>query len=155
VHVSHRAEEALRLADRVAVLVDGAVHQLGDPDGVVLRPASPTVARLVGYDNVIPGEINQTGQVLIAGKPCGLREALPPGPITVAAWGAAIRLVAREPDVFEATVERISPGTGRWDVVLSGGPPLRAHLPLDQAPPRPADRVGVRLDAALATVIQR
>jgi ABC-type sulfate/molybdate transport systems ATPase subunit len=153
VHVSHRAEEALRLADRVAVLVEGAVQQLGEPAAVVLAPATAGVARLVGYDNVIRAEIDATGQVLIAGRRCGLSEARPPGPVTVAAWGAAIQLVAPQPDVFAATVERVSPGTGRWEVVLSGGAPLRAHLPLDQAPPRPADRVGVRLDAALATVI--
>ena len=153
VHVSHRAEEALRLADRVAVLVEGAIQQLDDPATVALRPASANVARLVGYDNVIPAEIDQTGQVLIAGKPCGLHETRPPGPTTVAAWGAAIQLVATAPDVLEATVERVSPGTGRWDIVLAGHPPLRAHLPLHHAPPRPADRVAVRLDPALATLI--
>jgi ABC-type sulfate/molybdate transport systems ATPase subunit len=153
VHVSHRAEEALRLADRVAVLVDGAIQQLDDPAAVALRPASANVARLVGYENVIPAEIDRTGQVLIAGRPCGLRDTRPPGPITVAAWGAAIQLTATGPDVLEATVERVSPAAGRWDVVLAGGSPLRAHLPLDHAPPRPAVRVGIRLDAALATVI--
>lgn len=153
VHVSHRAEEALRLADRVAVLVDGAIQQLGAPAAVVLRPASATVAQLVGYDNVIPAQIDQAGQVLIAEKPCGLNDTRPPGPVTVAAWGAAIQLVAAAPDVLEATVQRVSPGTGRWDVVLAAGSPLRAQLPLDRVPPGPGDRVGVRLDAALATVI--
>ena len=153
VHVSHRADEALRFADRVAVLVDGAVQQLDTPAGVVLRPASATVARLVGYDNVIPAEVDQTGRVLIAGKPCGLREARPPGSVTVAAWAAAIHLAATGPDVLEATVERVSPGTGRWDVVLAGDLALRAQIPLDQTPPRSGDRAGVRLDAALTTVI--
>ena len=153
VHVSHRAEEALRLADRVAVLVDGAVRQLDDPAAIVQGPVDATVARLVGYDNVIPAEIDPTGQVLIAGKPSGLAEARPPGPATVAAWGAAIQLVPAAPDVFEATVERVSPSTGRWDVILASDQPLRAHLRLDIAPPRLADRVGVRIDATLATVI--
>jgi ABC-type sulfate/molybdate transport systems ATPase subunit len=153
VHVSHQAEEALRLADRVAVLVDGAVRQLDDPAAVAQRPVDATVARLVGYDNVIPAEIDPTGQVLIAGKPSGLAEARPPGPATVAAWGAAIQLAPAAPDVLEATVERVSPSTGRWDIILAADPPLRAHLRLDIAPPRLADRVGVRIDATLATVI--
>jgi ABC-type sulfate/molybdate transport systems ATPase subunit len=153
VHVSHRAEEALRLADRVAVLVDGAVQQLDDPAVVVQRPVDATVARLVGYDNVIPAEVDQTGHVLIAGKPCGLGEVRPPGPATVAAWGGAIQLVPAQPHVLEATVERVSASTGRWDVILAADQPLRAHLPLDTAPPALADRVGVRIDATLATVI--
>jgi ABC-type sulfate/molybdate transport systems ATPase subunit len=153
VHVSHRAEEALRLADRVAVLVDGAVQQLGDPAAVVQRPVDATVARLVGYDNVIPAEVDGTGRVLMAGKPSGLGVARSPGPVTVAAWGAAIKLVPVEPDVFQAIVERVSPSTGRWDLILAGAQPLRAHLTLDTAPPRVADRVGVRIDATLATVI--
>ncbi|MDQ5834747.1 MAG: ABC transporter ATP-binding protein [Actinomycetota bacterium] len=153
VHVSHRAEEALRIADRVAVLVAGAVDQLGAPGDVVRRPATAIAARLVGYDNVIPAEIDRHGQVLIAGEPCGLREARSPGPVTVAAWGAAVQLMPSKSAGLQATVERVSPGAGRWDVVLAGPAPLRAHLPLDHALPRPGDRVGVRLDAALATLI--
>jgi ABC-type sulfate/molybdate transport systems ATPase subunit len=155
VHVSHRAEEALRIADRVAVLVDGAVDQVGPPGDVVRRPATATVARLVGYDNVIPAEIDRHGEVLIAGKPCGLRETRSPGPVTVAAWGAAVQLMPSESAALEALVERVSPGAGRWDVALAGEAPLRAHLPLDQAPPRPGDRVGMRLDSALATLISQ
>jgi ABC-type sulfate/molybdate transport systems ATPase subunit len=154
VHVSHRAEEALRIADRVAVLVDGAVQRLDDPAAVVQRPVDATVARLVGYENVILAEIDGSGRVLIAGKPSGLSEVGSPGRVTVAAWGAAIKLVPAEPDVFQATVERVSPSTGRWDVILAGAQPLRAHLPLDTAPPGLADRVGVRIDATLATVIR-
>ena len=38
VHVSHRAEEALRLADRVAVLVAGELRQLAPPAALVSRP---------------------------------------------------------------------------------------------------------------------
>ena len=54
VHVSHRAEEALRLADSVAALTDGAIRQLSDPASIVRQPADATVARLVGYENVLP-----------------------------------------------------------------------------------------------------
>jgi hypothetical protein len=33
-------------------------------------------------------------------------------------------------------VERVSPGPGRWELILSAGETLRAHLPLDEPPPR-------------------
>ena len=76
VHVSHRADEALRLADRVAVIAEGVFRQVGEPALVVQQPADATVAKLVGYDNVIPVEIDASEGVLIAGKPCGV----PSGP---------------------------------------------------------------------------
>jgi ABC-type sulfate/molybdate transport systems ATPase subunit len=152
VHVSHRADEALRVADRVAILSDGMIRQLGTPSSVVRRPADATVANLVGYDNVIRVETDQTGQVLIAGVRCGL-PAHPPGAGALATWGAAIRIAPPGRGPLEATVQRVSPGPGRWEVVLAAGETLRAHLPLDEVPPQINELVSVTIDPAQATVI--
>ena len=152
VHVSHRADEALRLADRVAVIAEGVFRQVGEPALVVQRPADATVAKLVGYDNVIPVEIDATEGVLIAGKPCGV-PAAHHGAGTLAAWGTAVRIDRAGSGALDATVERVSPAPGRWEVTLSAGETLRAHLPLDTQPPQPGDRVGVRVDPAQATFI--
>jgi hypothetical protein len=54
-----------------------------------------------------------------------------------------------------ATVERISPGPGRWEIALTAPMPLRAHLPLGVSPPRAGERVAVVLDPRLATVVAR
>ncbi|MGH2743330.1 MAG: ABC transporter ATP-binding protein [Thermoleophilaceae bacterium] len=153
VHVSHRADEALRLADRVAILSDGVVRQLGTPASVVQRPADATVAKLVGYDNVIPVETDRTGQVLIAGVRCGLPAPDTPGAGTLAAWGAAIRITPPGSGPLDATVERLSPGPGHWEVILAAGETLRAHLPLDAVPPETGELVAVNVDPAQATVI--
>jgi len=153
VHVSHRADEALRLADRVAVLVEGAVRQLGEPGRVLREPSDGTVARLLGYDNVVPAVVAPGGEVLIGGRPCGLRSDGPPGAVTVAAWGSALRLAAPGAGALEATVEHVAPGAGCWEVVLAGEPPLRAHLPVPEPPPQPGERRAVRLDPELATLI--
>ena len=48
--VSHDPTDVLALADRVAVMVDGAIRQVGSADDVFLRPADEVVARLVGSD---------------------------------------------------------------------------------------------------------
>lgn len=129
VHVSHRAEEALRLADRVAVLTDGTVRQLADPTSVVQRPADATVATLVGYENVLPVHIDKSGHVLIDGAPCGVEATTEPGAATLACWATAIRVVPPQTTPLHATVERVTHGSGRWEVSLTGAQALHAHAP--------------------------
>ena len=153
VHVSHRPDEALRLADRVTVLVEGAVRQLAEPSLLLREPSDATVARLVGYENVVGGRIDADGRVLVAGRPCGLTSDRPPGDVTVAAWAAAVRLGRPGHGFLEVTVEQVAAGPGRWEVVLAGEEALRAHLPLSQAPPAAGDRRAVSLDPGLATLV--
>jgi ABC-type sulfate/molybdate transport systems ATPase subunit len=154
VHVSHRPEEALRLADRVAVLVDGTVRRLATPSRLLREPADATVARLVGYENVVAGRIDADGRVLLAGRPCGLRSDRPPGAVTVAAWAGAVRLGPPARGSLEATVDQVAAGPGRWEVVLAGEEALRAHLPLSERPPAAGERRAVSLDPEMATLVR-
>jgi len=55
--VTHDRTEALVLADRVAVIVEGAVRQVGATADVFARPADPAVARIVGVDTLAPGTV--------------------------------------------------------------------------------------------------
>ena len=153
VHVSHRAEEALRLADSIAALTDGAIRQLSDPASIVRQPADATVARLVGYENVLPVEIDAGGRVLIGGAPSGVITTTAPGSAVLAAWATAIHLVAPGSAPLRATVERVSQGPGRWEIALAGNEKLRAHLPFERPPPRTGDHVAVRVDPPRAVVI--
>ncbi len=153
VHVSHRAEETLRLADRLAILTDGTLRQLSDPATVVRRPADGTVARLVGYENVVPVQVDPSGQVMIGGAPCGITATTGAGPATLATWATAIALTAPGDATLNATVERASQGPGRWEVTLDAAETLRAYLTLDQTPPRQGERLGVQIDPAHAVVI--
>jgi len=153
VHVSHRAEEALRLADRVAVLTDGTIRQLGPPASVVRRPADGTVARLVGYENVVAVQIDTSGQARIDGAPCGVSATTGPGSATLAAWATAISPNTGSGAPLSAVVKRISPGAGYWEVTLDAGKTLIAHVALDQPVPPIGDQVGVVIDASHAVVI--
>ena len=60
--VTHDREEALALADRIAVMGEGRVEQIGAPAEVYASPASPAVASLVGPCMLAPGVI-QGGKV--------------------------------------------------------------------------------------------
>lgn len=56
IFVTHDQEEALSLSDRVAVIFDGTVAQMGPPQAVYARPASREVAAFVGESNFLPGQ---------------------------------------------------------------------------------------------------
>lgn len=53
--VTHDQEEALAVADRVAVMRAGRVEQIGTPEDLYVRPATPFVADFVGLSNRLPG----------------------------------------------------------------------------------------------------
>jgi ABC-type sulfate/molybdate transport systems ATPase subunit len=133
--------------------VEGAVRQLAEPSHVLREPSDATVARLVGYENVVRGRIAPDGELLLAGHPCGLRSGRPPGEVTLAAWATAVRLGKPGRGSLEASVEQVATGPGHWEVVLAGDEALRAHLPLSEPPPAEGDRRSVSLDPALATLL--
>jgi ABC-type Fe3+/spermidine/putrescine transport system ATPase subunit len=53
--VTHDQEEALSMSDRLAVMNEGKVEQVGSPEDVYLRPSSPFVAGFLGAVNWIEG----------------------------------------------------------------------------------------------------
>jgi len=56
--VTHDQEEAMALADRIAVMDGGAVQQVGTPEEIYLRPKSRFVADFIGESNIIDGHID-------------------------------------------------------------------------------------------------
>ena len=66
IFVTHDQEEALAVADRVAVMRDGVIEQLGAPEDLYRRPQTPFVAGFVGESNKIAGTLSG-GEVRIPG----------------------------------------------------------------------------------------
>ncbi len=57
IYVTHDQREALALSDRVAVLNDGRIEQVGRPEEIYDRPTSTFTARFVGDANLVPAEV--------------------------------------------------------------------------------------------------
>ncbi|MCU1407529.1 MAG: transporter ATP-binding protein [Glaciihabitans sp.] len=55
--VTHDQEEALAVADRVAVMREGRIEQIGTPEQLYGSPATPFVANFVGLSNRVPAEL--------------------------------------------------------------------------------------------------
>ena len=68
VFVTHDREEAFGIADRVAVMRDGHLEQIGVPRAVYDRPANPFVAEMVGSSDFLVGEINGNFAVTEIGR---------------------------------------------------------------------------------------
>jgi putative spermidine/putrescine transport system ATP-binding protein len=59
IYVTHDQEEALSLADRIVVLRDGVVRQVGTPDELFSRPLHRDVAEFMGFRNAICGVLDR------------------------------------------------------------------------------------------------
>src|SRR5262249_7049470 len=57
IYVTHDQDEALSLADRIVVMRDGVVRQVGTPAELYSRPAHADVAEFMGYRNLLPTRI--------------------------------------------------------------------------------------------------
>jgi peptide/nickel transport system ATP-binding protein len=71
VFVTHDQEEAFALSDRIAILRDGRLQQLGTPEELYRYPANPFVAAFVGRANFLPGRLveseGETGVAELSG----------------------------------------------------------------------------------------
>jgi spermidine/putrescine transport system ATP-binding protein len=66
IHVTHDQEEAMTMADSIAVMNKGHIEQLGSPDQLYEEPATPFVARFLGVSNLLEGEAQGDGTVKLS-----------------------------------------------------------------------------------------
>ena len=68
VHVTHDQEEAMTMADTIAVMNSGRIEQLGTPADLYERPATAFVAGFLGKSNLLDGTITGEGQIDLVGR---------------------------------------------------------------------------------------
>jgi putative spermidine/putrescine transport system ATP-binding protein len=79
IYVTHDQEEALSMSDRIVVMNEGRVEQVGTPSEIYNRPRTRFVASFVGTLNVLQGEVVDpgAGRVRIDDQDIALAQALP------------------------------------------------------------------------------
>ena len=124
IYVTHDQEEALSLSDRIAVMFDGRVHQVGTPEEIYATPTHRKVAEFVGEGNYLPGTVREASSSHVAVRVAGghtLSAAVPGS--GVVATGA--ELVAS----FRLHHAEVLPSAdGRADNALSGTVVHRIYL---------------------------
>jgi len=121
VYVTHDQAEALAVSDRVGVMHDGRVEQVGTPEAVYREPESRFVAEFVGDNNLLDGEVTATDPPRATVE--GVEVDLPPGASGRVTVGERVTLSVRPeaisvlPDIadsaegrrmtLEATVESV------------------------------------------------
>ena len=68
VYVTHDQEEALTMSDRLAVMNDGEIEQIGTPKETYEEPASAYVADFLGVANLLPATVTTPGRVTVNGS---------------------------------------------------------------------------------------
>src|SRR6202795_972027 len=82
IYVTHDQEEALSLSDRVAVMKDGRVLQVGAPKELYERPRTRFVADFVGTNNLVPGRVSErVGGEMVVDTALGRLRAVPSGTV--------------------------------------------------------------------------
>lgn len=104
-YVTHDQAEALSLGDRVCVMYEGSINQIGPPQDVYARPSDRFVAEFVGEMNFIYGKIitPQEADSPIGRLRCMIPEGLPVGSrVTLAIRPEHLRLSRTAPDGQQA-----------------------------------------------------
>jgi molybdopterin-binding protein len=139
--VTHDRAEAQALADRVAVLLAGRIHQLDETTRVFWAPASEDVARFVGVETIVEGRVEsidagvavvgvagrrvEVGASAVAGD--RVRVAIRPEDVTLLAAGDTLPVSGMR-NRLDGVVTSVTPSTPHVRVVVNCGFPLVAAL---------------------------
>jgi putative spermidine/putrescine transport system ATP-binding protein len=156
VYVTHDQEEALSMADRLVVLRDGTVQQVGTPEQLHTRPANRHVADFMGYRNLLPMTVTEVAGAAVRVEGAGLSlrgtavEPVRPGEdVVVAVRPEDLRLSGSG---IPATVEVVEYQGREFAIEARTNGGVRLHLRASERP-SPGDKVQV--EAAHVLVFPR
>ena len=115
-HVTHDQEEAMTMADTVAVMNKGRIEQMGAPEELYELPRTTFVANFLGQSNLFTGEVVESGSDAVTVDIAGLGIKVPreraqrhAGEVTIGVRPEKLTLHTRKPDTA-AGVNILGPG---------------------------------------------
>jgi spermidine/putrescine transport system ATP-binding protein len=145
IFVTHDQDEALSMSDRIAVMLDGRVEQLADPDTIYDHPATAFVAGFIGKQNFFEGTSRDAGHT-VQGDGWTFKTSLEPigaidgGPALAAVRPEAIQVSedqpAEGPNAISGTLASVSHlgDVIQFVVMTPGRKEIIARLPRPRAP---------------------
>lgn len=149
--VTHDAEEAMFMADELALMVGGAIIQYGPPEQVYLNPNSLDAARLLGEVNSWSGPV-KNGQLE---SPFGKFEAELIGDkreATLLARPEAVQLIPDAKGKFEVTESHPLGAQAAMKIKAPTGETWDSRMPIGKRV-APGEMVEINLDGGLTTIV--
>ena len=146
IYVTHDCEEAMSVADHMAILEDGKIAQEGKPDDVYARPETLYVAQLIGSPsiNILEGQRDDNGIEVSLGH---IAEMAGSGPVSVAVRPEALAITAPGEGDLRGKIADVERLGGFSVLTVSGGGEIRAIAKGDVAQ-QIGDEVGLVVDAS-------
>jgi ABC-type Fe3+/spermidine/putrescine transport system ATPase subunit len=131
IYVTHDQHEAFTMSDRIGVMRNGKLIQVGAPREIYEKPATIDVAKFVGATNLLPGKVVSSGVVEISGVKFAAPSSAPMGDGMVMIRPERIHLGA---GTQQATIERVTFAGSSLRVALDvSGIKLVAEIPNDES----------------------
>ena len=164
IYVTHDQEEALSLSDRIVVMSEGRIEQIGSPYEIYNFPQTPFVASFVGTLNVLPAQVvNAADQLLeVEGQPVHVARPL----VSVPATGTVSLALRPEALNRNAAASDVNQLQGVVEETLFLGAVMRVRVRVgqhviavdefsrpDSAPPQPGTPTRISFPAEAALVL--
>jgi ABC-type Fe3+/spermidine/putrescine transport system ATPase subunit len=145
IYVTHNQAEAMLVSDRIGVMRDGLLLQVGTPEDIYSRPRDEFVAGFFGKANLLRGEAGSSG-LRVGGSMLALARPPAPGPATLLIRPEALQFAQDGDNVVQGEVQRIAflGGHVEYEVRVEAlGATLRVQTP--STAPHRTGRVSLRL----------
>ncbi len=153
VYVTHDQEEALTMSDRLAVMKDGEVEQVGTPFDVYNSPASTYVADFLGLANLLPASVPSAGTLLVDDRTFEVATGDVRGRCTVFVRPERLKVVAPEAGTVSGIVDDVVfVGSTTHVKFLIDSRPLQVVVPNDGTSWVPAPGTSAGVDIPLDAI---
>jgi ABC-type Fe3+/spermidine/putrescine transport system ATPase subunit len=163
IFVTHDQSEALSLSDRVAVIFEGRIRQLGTPHQIYRRPADRLIASFIGEGSVLRAQLDRVGGSEATVMVGTSRITVPAEPLAGLNSGALVDLfvrpeqlrIATDHGAFMGSVVSTSFQGDHVDIYVdapdAAATRVQLRLPCVEPVPSAGDRVAIAIDGREAT----